>query len=118
MEGPTDEERRQVAQLVWTISQRFGEGERGWDQMVIRLAAPPLTAKAWKPPKGSEAQPPGIPSGWYLLQILRLGGVLSQDFQLRTADDLLAAAGRHAEQAAVEAARLTKRTRGDRETDA
>lgn len=97
MDGPSDAEKRQISSLVWGISQRFGVGDRGWDVMVSRIQAPVTTAKAWKP-TGPGAQPPGVPNGYTLLKILRLGGVLDERFQI---PNHLEAALRAAEAAAA-----------------
>lgn len=113
MDGPNDTERRQIAQLLWGISQRFGDKQRGWDNMVTELGISSTTAKPWKP-TGAKAKPPSVPNGYYLALILRLAGILTEDFQVPT----LEAALRAAEASGEAALRLPPRTQGGQGTAA
>lgn len=81
--GPSDEDLHQIAQLLWGISQQFGEGNTGWNRMVRKLDIHDTTASAWKPngPKAKK-RVPSPPNGYTLLRILRLGGFLTEDFQI------------------------------------
>lgn len=116
MGGPSEIERRQIAELLWDISQQFGEGRRGWEAMIARLGAPATTAAGWLR-TGPTAKPPrSIPNGYYLAKIMRLGGLLSEDFQRPNQADLVTAAVERAENAAAEARRLARRARDGRGT--
>jgi hypothetical protein len=105
----TPGERQGVRELIRQLAKRH---PRGWDGLIADAEVSSTTANGWR--YGEE---PGTPSAVNLLKLLRAGGILNENFQLPTPEEVLEAAQLTATAALDEASPIEQRARDDRRQD-